>query len=106
MLRNSFQFYPQFISTFTYLLAMANVDRTGDDESRGFARVLGTESEFIFVHLGNANSYFMKQAFSLFISLLPIYIYSKLRGKETDVVDRATNSDKSIIQSSELLHLL
>lgn len=37
----------------------------------------------------------MKQAFSLFVSLLSIYIYPKLRGKETDLVDRATNSDKS-----------
>lgn len=73
------------------------MDRTGDDETRSFARVFSTESEFIFVHLGHANTFFMKQACSLFICLLSIYIYSKLRGKETDVVDRATNSDKSII---------
>lgn len=48
---------------------------------------------------------FMKQNFSLFISLLSIYIYPKLSGKETDVVDRKTNSGKSAIQSSGLLHL-
>lgn len=49
---------------------------------------------------------FMKQAFSLFIPLLSIYIYPKLRGKGTDMVDRATNSDNSIIRPSGLLHLL
>lgn len=83
---------------------MANVDRSGDDETRSFARVLGTESDFICLHLGNTDISFMKQAFSLFVSLLSIYIYPKLRGKETDVVDRAINSDKPIIQSSGLLH--
>lgn len=36
-----------------YLLAMANVDRTGDDERHSFARVLGIESDFICLHLGN-----------------------------------------------------
>lgn len=48
---------------------------------------------------------FMKQTFSSFITLLSTYIYPKLRGKEMDMVDRTTESEKSAMQSSGLLHL-
>lgn len=70
---------------------MANAESTDVVKDAAFARVLGTESNLIWCTLGIilvgtklANISSMNQTFSLFISLLSMCIYPKLRGEELD----------------------